>query len=65
MSTEPKGSAAHHAHGEIKADLLRLLERLDALGLHQAGAHLSMAIHSLESAPTGRLRVRELGGWLN
>ena len=32
----------------IRSNLLELLERLDGLDLHQAGAHLSMAIHCLE-----------------
>jgi len=32
----------------VRSELLTILERLDELGLSQAGAHLSMAIHCLE-----------------
>jgi hypothetical protein len=32
---------------EVRSALLDLLERLDALGLSQAGAHLSIAINCL------------------
>ena len=30
---------------DVRSDLLYLLDRLDDLGLFQAGAHLSMSIH--------------------
>lgn len=33
---------------KIRAELLDILEQLDALDLSQASAHLSMAIHCLE-----------------
>ena len=36
------------AVAELRAALLDLLDRLDRLGLSQAGAHLDMAIHCLE-----------------
>lgn len=38
---------------EIRSHLLCLLDRLDDLQLFQAGAHLSMAIHCLDSAAPG------------
>jgi len=52
---------------DVRLELTRLLARLDQLDLHQAGAHLSMAVHCLEdsaidgdtpSAPPDRGRRR-------
>lgn len=37
-----------HRVKAVRSELLDILERLDELELHQAGAHLSMAIHCLE-----------------
>lgn len=31
----------------VRDDLETVLDRLDQLGLHQAGAHVSMAVHCL------------------
>lgn len=48
----------------IRSELLNLLEQLDELGLDQAGAHLSMAIHCLAPgsfdcpAPSDPARMR-------
>jgi hypothetical protein len=42
----------------LRSELLNIMARVDDLGLHQAGAHLFMAIHALDleravrSAPT-------------
>ena len=33
---------------DIRARMLEILEQLDRLGHHGAGAHLSMAVHCLE-----------------
>lgn len=38
---------------DVRSDLLYLLDRLDDLGLFQAGAHLSMSIHCLDAAAAG------------
>jgi len=38
----------HERVEALRSDMLDLLERLDALALHLAGAHLSMAISCLE-----------------
>lgn len=47
----PETAAAEAASAdEIRSHLLCLLDRLDDLQLFQAGAHLSMAIHCLDSA---------------
>ena len=36
---------------ELERDMLRCQEKLDRLGLHQAAAHLDMAINRIRQAP--------------
>ncbi|HEX8443957.1 MAG TPA: hypothetical protein VF631_09960 [Allosphingosinicella sp.] len=39
----------------VRDDLVTILGRLDELGLHQAGAHVSMAVHGPWQMPTHSL----------
>jgi hypothetical protein len=44
---------------QLRRDLLHALGRLDALDLHESGAHLALAIHRLETGSLGMMYVDE------
>ena len=47
MSDQPELQQSWDELGELHRQACELLERLDRLGLYQAGAHLSMAIEAM------------------
>lgn len=49
-ASEPMSLEHDQPMAELRSELSRILECLDELCLHQAAAHLSMAIHCLEAS---------------